>query len=49
MSKRGEEKSNQTPRGANAGTGVHFPIVHMTQGKNGPRKKVEQTYNGFAR
>ena len=46
-SKREEEKSRHHPRGANAKTGVYVPIIHVMQGKNGPRK-IGQTYNGFA-
>ena len=46
-SKREEEKSRHHPRGANAKTGVYVPIIHVMQGKDGPRK-IGQTYNGFA-
>ena len=29
-------------------TGVYVPIIHMMQGKDGPSKKIGQTYNDFA-
>ena len=38
-SKREEGKSRHHPRGANAKMGVYVPVVHMMQGKDGPRKK----------
>ena len=47
-SKREEEISKHHPRGANTNTGVYVPIIHMMQAKDRPRKKIGQTYNGFA-
>ena len=39
-SKREEGKSRHHPRGANAKMGVYVPIMHMMQGKDGPRANL---------
>ena len=42
-SKREEENQDITRVDANVNTGVYVPIIHMMQGKDGPRKKPGNT------